>query len=85
MIYKKLRKLKKYKQDLSSCMLAAYQSGADPEVIAIRVSDLESELVRVDQEIEFEKLMTQYKLANAIFLVFAASLIVIAFIKKYLL
>jgi hypothetical protein len=66
-------------------MLAAYQSGADPEVIAIRVSDLESDLVKVDQEIEFEKLMTQYKLTNAIFLVFAASLIVIAFIKKYLL
>jgi len=85
MIYRKIRKLEQHKRDLQSLIIAAYQSGADPEVIAIRVSDLQSDLVKVEQEIEFEKLMTQYKLANAIFLVFAASLIVIAFIKKYLL
>jgi len=85
MIYRKIRKLEQHKRDLQSLIIAAYQSGADPEIIAIRVSDLQSELVKVDQEIEFEKLMTQYKLTNAIFLVFAASLIVIAFIKKYLL
>ncbi len=48
MIYRKLRKLEEQKRDIQSLIIAAYQSGADPEVVMIRVSDLQTDLESVN-------------------------------------
>jgi hypothetical protein len=85
MIYRRLNKLKKYKQDLYSCMLAAYQSGADPEIIAIKVSDLEHDLTEIDEEIKFEEIMISYKWVLTVFVAYAIVLLFTALIKTYLL
>jgi hypothetical protein len=66
-------------------MLAAYQSGADPEIIAIRVSDLEHDLTEVDEEIKFEEIMISYKWVLTIFVAYSIVLLFTALIKIYLL
>ena len=49
MIYRKLRKLEQQKRDIQSLIIAAYQSSADPDVIMIRVSDLQWDMDIVDR------------------------------------
>ena len=55
MIYRTLRKLEQQKRDIQSLIIAAYQSGADPDVVMVRVSDLEWDMDILDREIEEER------------------------------
>jgi hypothetical protein len=77
MIYRKLRKLEQQKRDIQSLIIAAYQSSADPDVIMIRVSDLQWDMDIVDREIEEEKIFLGFKLGLAIFVV--SSLLMIGY------
>ena len=82
MIYRKLRKLEQHKRDLQSLIIAAYQSGADPDVVMIRVSDLEWDMDIVDREIEEEKIFLGFKWGLAIFLASMVGLIIVTLIYK---
>jgi len=76
MIYRKLRKLEEQKRDIQSLIIAAYQSGADPEVVMIRVSDLIWDIDILDREIEEEKIFLGFKWGLALFLFASVSLVI---------
>jgi hypothetical protein len=77
MIYRKLRKLEQQKRDIQSLIIAAYQSSADPDVVMIRVSDLQWDMDIIDREIEEEKILLGFKWGLAIFVV--SSLLMIGY------
>ena len=82
MIYRTLRKLEQQKRDIQSLIIAAYQSGADPDVVMIRVSDLQWDMDILDREIEEEKIFLGFKWGLAIFLASMVGLIIVTLIYK---
>jgi len=76
MIYRKLRKLERQKRDIQSLIIAAYQSGADPEVVMFRVNDLQWDIDILDREIEEEKIFLGFKWGLALFLFASVSLVI---------
>ena len=82
MIYRTLRKLEQQKRDIQSLIIAAYQSKADPDVVMIRVSDLQWDIDILDREIEEEKLFLGFKWGLAIFLASMVGLIIVTLIYK---
>jgi len=84
MIYRRLRKLEEQKRDIQSLIIAAYQSGADPDVVMIRVSDLQWDIDILDKEIEEEKIFLGFKWGLAIFLTSMIGLIIVTLFKKLL-
>lgn len=82
MIYRTLRKLEQQKRDIQSLIIAAYQSGADPDVVMIRVSDLQWDMDILDREIEEEKIFLGFKWGLAIFLASMIGLIIVTLIYK---
>lgn len=84
MIYRKLRKLEQHKRDLQSLIIAAYASNADPDVVMIRVSDLNHDLYELEKEIEIERQMLKFKELLALFFGFCLVLIIVALFKNLL-
>lgn len=84
MIYRKLKKLEGHKRDLQSLIIAAYQSGADPDVVMIRVSDLTYDLYELERKIELEKNMLKFKELLALFFGFCLLLIIVVLFKNLL-
>jgi hypothetical protein len=84
MIYRKLRKLEQHKRDLQSLIIAAYESNADPDVVMIRVSDLNHDLYELEREIEIEGQMLKFKELLALFIGFCLVLIIVALFKNLL-
>jgi hypothetical protein len=82
MIYKKLRKLEQQERDIKSLIIAAYQSGADPEVVMIRVSDLQHDLIELEHEVELEKTFVRLKESLALLALFTIVMVIVLFIKK---
>ena len=82
MIYRTLRKLEQQKRDIQSLIIAAYQSGADPDVVMVRVSDLQWDMDILDKEIEEEKIFLGFKWGLAIFLASMVGLIIVTLIYK---
>jgi hypothetical protein len=82
MIYRKLRKLEQQEKDIKSLIIAAYQSGADPEVVMIRVSDLQHDLVELEHEVELEKTFVRLKESLALLALFTIVMVIVLFIKK---
>ena len=82
MIYKKLRKLEQQERDIKSLIIAAYQSGADPEVVMIRVSDLQHDLVELEHEVELEKTFVRLKESLTLLALFTIVMVIVLFIKK---
>jgi hypothetical protein len=76
MIYRKLRKLEQQKRDIQSLIIAAYQSNADPDVVMIRVSDLQWDMDIIEREIEEEKVFIGFKWGLAVFVLSSISLII---------
>ena len=76
MIYRKLRKLEQQKRDLQSLIIAAYQSGADPDVVMIRVSDLQHDLLELEYEIQMEEIFVNLKWGITIFCIATISFII---------
>ena len=75
MIYRKLRKLEEQVRDLQSLIILAYQSKADPDVIMIRVSDLQYDIIKLQKKISEEKIFIGLKWGLIGFIVFSISLI----------
>jgi hypothetical protein len=84
MIYGKLRKLEQQKRDIQSLIIAAYQSGADPDVVMIRVSDLQTDLESVNEEIQMEETFVRLKQGLVFFVASALLLLIIGLFKKLL-
>ena len=84
MIYGKLRKLEQQKRDIQSLIIAAYQSGADPDVVMIRVSDLQTDLESVDDEIQMEETFVRLKQGLVFFAASVTLLIIVTLFKKLL-
>ena len=82
MIYRTLRKLEQQKRDIQSLIIAAYQSSADPDVVMVRVSDLQWDMDILDREIEEEKIFLGFKWGLAIFLASMVGLIIVTLIYK---
>jgi hypothetical protein len=82
MIYRKLRKLEQQERDIQSLIIAAYQSGADPEVVMIRVSDLQHDLIELEHEVELEKTFVRLKESLVLLALFTIVMGVVLFIKK---
>jgi hypothetical protein len=76
MIYRKLRKLEQQKRDIQSLIIAAYQSNADPDVVMIRVSDLQWDMDIIEREIEEEKVFIGFKWGLAVFVLSSVSLVI---------
>ena len=60
MLFRRLEKLYLHKLSILEKLNQTYQTDADPEVIAIRISDLHMDLDRVDKEIKFEESMKPF-------------------------
>ena len=76
MIYKKLGRLQKQRRDIMSLIDAAYYSSADPEIVMIRVNDLQWDLDIVEREMEEERVMIPLKWGLAAFIVCSMGLII---------
>ncbi len=84
MIYGKLRKLEEQKRDIQSLIIAAYQSGADPDVVMIRVSDLQTDLESVNEEIQMEETFVRLKQGLVFFIASVTLLVIVTLFKKLL-
>ncbi len=60
MLFRRLEKLYLHKLSILEKLNQTYQADADPEVIAIRASDLHMELAQVEKEIKFEETMKPF-------------------------
>jgi len=60
MLFRRLEKLYLHKLSVLEKLNQTYQADADPEVIAIRASDLHMDLDRIDKEIKFEESMKPF-------------------------
>lgn len=60
MLFRKLEKLYLHKLNVLEKLNQTYQADADPEVIALRTSDLHIDLERIDKEIRFEESMKPF-------------------------
>lgn len=76
MIYYKLKKLEQHRRDIQSLINAAYNSNADPDVVMVRVNDLQWDLDIVEKEIEEERIFIGFKWGLAVFIVSSMSLII---------
>jgi len=84
MIYRKLRKLEEQKRDIQSLIIAAYQSGADADVVMIRVSDLQIDLESVNEEIQMEETFVRLKQGLVFFAASVTLLVIVTLFKKLL-
>jgi len=84
MIYRKQKKLEEQKRDIQSLIIAAYQSGADPEVVMIRVSDSQTDLESVNDEIQMEETFVRLKQGLVFFAASVTLLIIVTLFKKLL-
>ena len=76
MIYREINKLQRHRRDIISLIDAAYNSNADPDVVMVRVNDLQWDLDIVEKEIEEERMMIPFKWGLATFLVCSMGLII---------
>ena len=60
MLFRRLEKLYLHKLSILEKLNQTYQADADPEVIAIRLSDLYMNLDKVEEEIKFEESMKPF-------------------------
>ena len=60
MLFRKLDRLYLHKLGVLEKLNQTYQADADPEIIAIRLSDLYMDLDKVEEEIKFEESMKPF-------------------------
>ena len=60
MLFRRLEKLYLHKLSILEKLNETYKADADPEIIAIRLSDLYMNLDKVEEEIKFEESMKPF-------------------------
>jgi len=76
MLFRRLEKLYLHKLSILEKLNQTYQADADPEVIAIRASDLHMELDRIDKEIKFEESMKPFVYMTWGFIIFSIIILI---------
>ena len=76
MLFRRLEKLYLHKLSILEKLKQTYQADADPEVIAIRTSDLHMDLDRIDKEIKFEESMKPFVYMTCGFIIFSIIILV---------
>ena len=81
MLYRKLDKLSKLKTKLYESLELAENSGADPEIVSIRTNDLECDITKVNNEIEFEEKMRPFIYMLVSFVIITLIILTITILK----
>ena len=76
MLFRKLDRLYLHKLGVLEKLNQTYIADADPEVIAIRTSDLHMDLDRIDKEIQFEESMKPFVYMTCGFIIFSIIILV---------
>jgi hypothetical protein len=84
MLYKKLNKLYELKTKLYESLELAENSGADPEIISMRINDLECDIDKVNKEIEFEEKMRPFVYLIWIFALIGTFTVVLSIFNNYI-
>ena len=71
MLFRRLERLYSHKLSLLNKLNETYQADADPEIIAIRLSDLHMDLDKVEEEIQFEESMKPFVYMTCGFILFS--------------
>lgn len=71
MLFRRLERLYSHKLSLLNKLNETYQADADPEVIAIRLSDLHMDLDKIEEEIQFEESMKPFVYMTCAFILFS--------------
>lgn len=71
MLFRRLERLYSYKLSLLNKLNETYKADADPEVIAIRTSDLHMDLDKIEEEIQFEESMKPFVYMTCAFILFS--------------
>jgi hypothetical protein len=82
MLFRKLEKLYLNKLGILDKLNQTYTADADPEVIAIRASDLQMELAQVEEEIKFEETMKPFTYMLLFFVITSLSILTISILKN---
>ena len=82
MLFRRLEKLYLHKLSILEKLNQTYKADADPEVIAIRTSDLHMDLDRIDKEIHFEENMKPFVYMICGFIIFAIIMLGILYINR---
>jgi hypothetical protein len=84
MLFRKLDKLYLHKLGVLEKLNQTYQADADPEVIAIRASDLQMELAEIEEEIKFEETMKPFVYMLLFFVITSLFILTISILKTNL-
>ena len=76
MLFRRLEKLYLHKLSILEKLNQTYIADADPEVIAIRTSDLHMDLDKIDKEIKFEESMKPFVYMTCGFIIFSIIILV---------
>jgi hypothetical protein len=81
MLFRKLDRLYLHKLSILEKLNQTYQADADPEVIAIRASDLHMELAKIEEEIKFEETMKPFVYMLLFFVITSLFILTISILK----
>lgn len=84
MLFRKLDKLYLHKLGILEKLNQTYIADADPEVIAIRASDLQMELAEIEEEIKFEETMKPFVYMLLFFVITSLFILTISILKTNL-
>ena len=82
MIFRKLERLYLYKLSILEKLSETFYADADPEVIAIRASDLHMELAEVEEKIKFEETMKPFTYMLIFFVITSLSILIISILTN---
>ena len=84
MLFRKLDKLYLHKLGVLEKLNQTYIADADPEVIAIRASDLHMELAEIEEKIKFEETMKPFVYMLLFFVITSLFILTISILKTNL-
>lgn len=84
MLFRKLDKLYLHKLGILEKLNQTYIADADPEVIAIRASDLQMELAEIEEKIKFEETMKPFVYMLLFFVITSLFILTISILKTNL-
>ena len=84
MIFRKLNRLYELRTRLYTLLERAKNSGADPDVITIRINDLECDITKVNNEIEFEEKMRPFIYLIWSFALIGTFIVVLSIFNNYI-
>jgi hypothetical protein len=69
-----IKNLKELKKAYEDRLASVYEANADPEVIAMHISDLQFAIASIENEIESEQMLMPFRYMLAAFVIFSITL-----------